>query len=265
MANAFLQVMSGAGAVASGISNAFIWFLFASPLLAAVFVVLLMKKYKHTIILRLKTKGDTDKILITKFAVQKKKGQPEQIKTFARRLDLPIPPEEAIDIKDNGSWFCEGYLTEGGEVTWITAEAKRYSETIEKEHSVPMPSGKKHIVKEKTTVEKYKDIKLTKLSTQDKAFYFNREKQANDKYAVGGFWEFVNRHAGVIGLVMVVFVLFLFWGDIMEPAIQAKQIDQQRMQLELEIVGKLDQIINNRQTIPDAPVYNTTEPPKAPE
>lgn len=257
MANAFITVMNGATSLFRGIQTAFIWFLFASPVIAALIIVLMMKKYKHTIILRQKTKGDTDKILMTKFAIIRKRGDFEQIKTLKRSLKLPIPPEEAIDIKDNGAWFVEGYLTEGGEVTWITADAKRVKG--EKEIAIPLPGGKGHH-KIKTPVEKFEEIKLTRLSTQDKSFYFNREKQASDKYAIHGFWDFVGRNAGIIGLVMVVFVLFLFWGDIMEPAIQAKKIDEKRMQLELEIVGKLDQIINDRQQIPDDRFYNTTAP-----
>lgn len=260
MANAFLTFMHGASSVMSGFQQAFIWFLFASPLLAAVFVVIMLKKFKHTIILRQKTKGDTDKIIMTKFCINRKKGQPEQIKTFARRLDLPIPPEEAIDIKNNGAWFVEGYLTEGGEVTWITAEAKRKSKPITEEVE---KNGVK--VKHKTTKDVIEEIKLTKLSTQDKAFYFNREKRANDKYAVGGVWDFINRNAGIIGLVMVVFVLFLFWGDIMEPAIDSKRIDLQRLEMENKIIDKLDMIINDRQILLNDPVGINKTAVRAPE
>lgn len=265
MANAFLSIMHGASAIFVGVKTAFIWFLFASPVVAAFIFLMLMKKYKHVVILRQRTKGDTDKIIQTKFCFVRKKGEPEQIKTMKRKLLLPIPPDDAIDIQENGAWFCEGFLTEGGQVTWIKADAKRYTENEIITHKAPTPSGKIHTVEEKVAREKIKEIKLTRLSTQDKSFYFNREKLANDKYQVHGFWDFVNRNAGIIGLVMVIFVLFLFWGDIMEPAIQAKQIDAQRMQLEKEIIVKLDQLINDRQIIADQQTLNTTDPVRAPE
>lgn len=265
MANAFLTFMHGAGAVFAGVKTAFVWFLFASPLIGALLFIMMMKKYKNAITLRQRTKGDTDKVIQTKFMIVRKKGEPEQIRTMKRRLLLPIPPDDATDILENGAWYCEGYLTEGGQVTWIKADAKRYTEKEIKEHRVPIPGGKTHTVKEAVEKEKIRDVKLIRLSTQDKSFYFNREKMANDKYQVHGFWDFVNRNAGIIGLVMVIFVLFLFWGDIMEPAIEAKRIDQQRLSLEKEIVIKLDQLLNDRQVIRDEGALNTTDPRRAPE
>lgn len=239
-----ITVLNTVTAILQGIKTGFVWFLFASPVIAAFVVVLIKKKYKNTIVLRQKTKGDTDKVLITSFTIKKPKAEAEYIKTWSKRLDLPIPPEEAIDIKSNGAWFVEGYVTEGGEITYIEVDAKRIE-------------GDKN--------NKVKDPKITKLSTQDKSFYFNRLRKAQDKYAIGGFWDFISRNAGVIGLVMVIFVLFLFWADIMQPAIEMKDADLQRIKIEESIVKRLDVLIRDRQLIQDAPTFNTSGPPDAPE
>lgn len=259
-ANPLTGILSAGGAIASGIGIAIKWFLFLSPVIVGVGFVIFMRSYKHSITLRYKTKGDTDKIITTKFKIQRKKGDPEHIKTLKQRLELPIPPTEAIDIMSNGAWYVEGYVTEGGEVTWLNVDSKRILDKVEVEVPVKTPDGKTQKIKSFSTVEKISDIKLTRLSTQDKAFYYNRLKMANDKYRVNGFWDFVNRNAGVIGLVMVVFVIFLFWGDLMEPAIQAKETDLKRLEVERELVTKLDSIINQRTTIPDAPTANVSAP-----
>lgn len=257
-----VSIMNGAASVFSGIWQAMTYFLFASPLVIAAFVVILMKKYKHRIILRQKTKGDTDRVIDTRFCILNKKGQAPQIKTMARRLLLPIPPDEAKDFQENGSIFCEGYLTEGGEVTWINIDAKSVETVTKDKIKLTNPkTGKDDEIELESKKEKIKDIKLIKLSTQDKAFYFNREKIANSKYAVGGFWDFLSRNAGIIGLILFIFILFLFWGDIMQPAIDAKEIDAGRVAMELKIVDKLDMLINDRQIIPDDPEFNVTAPP----
>lgn len=260
MANIATQALSAGSAVASGVGIGIMYFLFASPLLFGAGFVLFMKQYRNTITLRYKTKGGTDKVIVTKFKIHKKKGEPEAIKTLKKRLIFPIPPDSAVDIMANGAMYVEAYVTETGEATYINVEAKSKKIVEEVEQSVPLPNGKKHKIRTKVQREIMDEISLTRLTTQDKAFYYQQMQKANEKYAINGFWDFLSRNAGIIGLVMLVFVMFLFWGDIMEPAIQAKEIDKQRMDLELKIVDKLDTIINQRQTIPDAPSLNTSSP-----
>lgn len=261
MANAFNQALTGAGDVMTGLRTGLTWFLFASPLLIGVFFVVIMKKYKHKIILRQKTKGDTDIVIESRFTILKKKGEPEQIRTMKRRLKLPLPPDDAIDIQQNGAYFVEGYITEGGEVTYIKADAKRHTETIKHKHEVPLKKGGKHVIE--TTEDKHsiKDIKLTKLTTEDKSFYFNRERLANQKYQVNDIWSFLNQNAGVIGLIIFCFLIFLFWTDIMQPAIEMQEKTMGISDNLAKVTANLDKIINDRQQIGSGQTFNTTKPP----
>lgn len=257
--------MNGAGEIASSIGDILIIGLFMTPVFIAVFLILMFKQYRNKIVLRIKTKGDTDKIIQTGFRILKLKGEPEQIKTLKRRLKLPIPPDEAVDILENGAIFCEGYLTETGEVTWINIDSKKeIIETI-KEHNIEK-AGQVVKIKEKGQKSVISEIHLTKLSSQDKAFYFNRLRIAEQKYALGGFWEFMNKNAGLIVCLIAMFGLFLFWGDVMKPGIDAAHVIGETRKTELEIVNRLDILINDRQIIRDAPDLNLTSPaPEAPE
>lgn len=233
-------IMDMAGNIFAGIRIAFTVLLFISPLLLAIAAFLYMRSFRHTIVLRKRTKGDTDIIVQTKWKVVKKRGEPEQIMLLKGRKKVPVPPQEALEIKANGTYFCEGYVSEGDEIKWIKIN------------------------------EKGDNVEFKALTTKDKSFYFNREKQANAKYNQENFWSFLNRNIGAIVLIIIVGMFLIFWEDVMKPITNLQtanvQISEAQAKItgeQAKLMGKLEamingkyQIIDEQQQINSAPAIN---------
>lgn len=275
--------MDGVSSIAGGIMSGVTFFLFLSPLFFGVLIMLIMKKYSNKIILRKKTKGNTDIIVEDKFKIVKKKGEEEYIKLLKKRIDLPIPPDDAIEMTEKGKYYCEGYLSEDNIVTWIEVSAKS---TITKEEvEIPVPKPKASIkrsiknvvykvmgdkdkietpeisnIKQKVDRERITEVKLNRLSTKDKAFYFNRVRLAKSKYASNNIWTWLNQHTGALIMIIFVFLIFLFWEDIMKPTQSIANTNAQVTGQLTKLVEKMDQFVNDKQVINQVKVYNTTQP-----
>jgi hypothetical protein len=221
--------MNSISGIFGGIKVGLTWFLIFSPLIIGLIVILIMAKYKHRIILRSKTKGDTDIIYEDKWRIIKKKGQEEFIKLLKKRIELPLPPSDSLDMTNKGKYFLEGYISEDDQITWINVESKPGKIKIVTEVSSPKPpfslksSMKKAAYKILGDKEKLaqpepikvteshdeaiiNDIKLRQLTSNDKAFYFNRMRENKDKSGKGGIWQFLNQYAGAIMVIMRGFI-----------------------------------------------------------
>jgi len=257
-------IVGGVSSFGSAMSQILIIGLYMTPIFIVIMAVLIAKKYRNKICLRYKTKGDTDKVIVTGFAIIRRRGEAESIKTMKNRLQLPLPPDEAIDIQENGAWYCEGYVTETGQVTWIDVQAKRVDEQINVKETVKTKAGDVD-VEHKETKESIQEIRITKLSTQDKAFYLTQAERSSKRWAVNDFWGFLNANAGAIVVVIVFFGLIIYWGDINKPILEAKEMDVQiattqgkSLQMQKEINEQLERLINNRQVILASEVNVTT-------
>lgn len=282
------QVMDSISSVIKGIMQGFTFFLFISPVIVGALVILILKKYSNKIILRKKTKGDTDIIIEDKFRIITKKGEEEYIKLLKKRIELPVPPDEALEMTEKGKYYCEGYITEDNIVTWINVEAKSIKEKVEVDLPIPEPKktfkksiknavykvmgdgdkisaqeGELNGIKQTIQRERVNHIKLNRLSTKDKAFYFNRVRLAKSKYSQQNIWAFLNQHAGALILVIFVFMIFLFWEDIMKPTQAIASSNAQVTGQLTKLVDKMDQFINDKQVIAQAKIYNTTAPTRS--
>lgn len=208
--------------------------LFLIPFLIVGVYFYYLLQHKHTIVLRKKTNNKTDVVTMTKFMVVKKRGDPVFIVTLKGRIKMPMPPIESIEITDNGKMYVECYISEGGEATFIEMTAK----------------------------DDLQDIMLTKINTNDKSFYWNRDKLANEKYKVDSIMTFLNQHAGVIGLIIFVAMVFVFWGDVVSPALQHRQQEMSffstMMTQQSQLVDRVALLVENRQRIESGPLFNVT-------
>ncbi len=215
--------MAGFTGIANGVKYGAIGLIIILPVLVFIFFIVLMKKYNNTIILRTKTRGVTDIVTQDKFKIQKKKHEPECIRTLKTRLTLHYPPPQALDIKQNGKLHAEAYINETGEATYI------------------------NITTEKTPAL---------ISSDDKSFYFSETQKSKAKYNKPNIWSFLNQHAGALIMIIFVFMIFLFWSDIMAPVTAISSQNAQAAEKWNEVIIRLDRMINDKQTIAQERIYN---------
>ena len=277
MADILQSFLAGAGSIFAGLKIGFTWFLMLSPFLIGVILFLYLSRFKHTLVMRRKTKDKTDVVTVTKFKINKKKGKPVEIQTLKGKFRLPIPPDIAVEITNKGKLYVECYMSEGGEATWLKVTSKVTTEKIKREELVHLTDkkgvlqmdedGKPIYVKE--TKEVIEDIKLSRLKTEDKSFYFNRERILNEKYKQLNLWAFLNQHGGTLAFLIFIGMIFIFWGDIMAPAIEMAKANNNYNQAMLEkwdgVLDRVDALIEDRQKFETEQRYNITEPIVAPE
>lgn len=243
--NALTEFLNQTSSIIGTVKEGGIIILCISPVFFIIFVVSLLKRYKHQVILRKKTKGNTDIIIEAKFAIIKKNGEPQHIKTLQKRLELPLPPMKAIEIRENGSYFCEGYISETGQISWIDVDSK--SVIKQQEYTDPNSNQKVNL-----NYEKIEDIELKEINTRDQSFYYDRLKK-RERFKTNNLWTFLNNNAGLI-FIIIVFLLFLtFWEDIMKPVVATAEKIELITEKQGQITERLDMIINDKQVIKSAP------------
>lgn len=255
-----------------GIKVGFLGFLIAAPFLFLFGLFLYLSAFKHQIVLRKKTKDKTDIVIVTKFKFLKNKGQGMKIKTLKGNYELPVPPELAQDMTDKGKIFCECFISEGGEATWILMTAK--VSTVKVKHNLMAPQftkdGKPRLDADgeqlflEKEIEKIEEVELTRLTTDDKEFYFNRERILQEKYKTHNLWSFLSQHGGTIAFLMFVALLFIFWGDVMGPAIEMAETNQaffNTMTTKMDgVLDRVDSIVYNRQKLEAELPFNVSQP-----
>jgi hypothetical protein len=187
-----------------------------------------LPSFKHKIKLRHRTAGGTDIIHEDLFRYRKKKGQSEKIQLRYLKENKPIPPDEARDVTTKGLDYFEGYITDTGEITWVTHANK---------------PGK---------------IEFNSLDTDDKEFYINEVIEAEKLYKNNNIWAFLNQHAGLFMIVFMLVLVFAFWEDITKPMIQLNgqnaeiaTTNAQTTKMHAQTTKMLQEILQNKQIMLD--------------
>ena len=212
----------------------------------------LKAQYKHSITLRVKTKGNTDLIFFDKYRYVKKKGVPEKIHLWKLKSYKPVPPDSAIDIMNNGKEYCEGWLVPTGEVKYAKADIQDIAYLLE-DNKINA------------------DIKLeSTFDDKDKDFYSNQYFEDVERYKNTDFLKWLSENAGVIALLIIGILIIAFWNDIAKStntvAVSNAEISEANARIILTIeallkdrqyinylneTGKLGGINNQPATVPD--------------
>ncbi len=136
---------------------------------------------------------------------------------------LPLPPDKAVDITDKGKLFIQGYRTQSGE--YIFAE----------------DDG------EKAINEKGKNC-FSPLTTNQRLSLINQIKKANAKKKTN-WTEHIPAIAGMMGLVMLVAIAFLFWDNVVAASERAGDVWGSNLDKQAEIMEIWREIKFNEQRI----------------
>ena len=146
------------------------------------------------------------------------------------KIQTPKPPPKAIEVGKRGKKYAEAYRLSEDEYIWITDAGIRVKEIIK--------DGRKTL----EVLDVVKDGKLKTIDTFKPFTVTQRDVLVSQfkkaKEISGGGWttERVLTVASVGGLVLIVIMLMIFWGDIAKPALDSHELalDVQRQNIQLQ-------------------------------
>lgn len=181
-------------------------------------IVILMQYRRITYVIRY-VRGNRDHIQLTKAKIVKTEyGEAWKLK-YKGKL-VPVPPDDAIDIDNKGRLHVEAFFSESGAITYI----------------------------------KTADRKLIPIHTSlvaQKMLYAAEVKKAQERGTT-----FLQKYGGVIvvgGIVIVLFaVVFIFWSDIINPAMQFQSMQMEFIETVNEILEKQQALLEGKQVVKPA-------------
>lgn len=249
------------------------------------FIVKILQ-YKHRIIIRVLA-NDRKYIVHDKFMVAKDDEGVVWWKLLKRKHMIPVAPSDCIEISEKGRMFVESYYTDEGEYIYNFDKAKiqhfddmdgavYVTEKAEKEFFDvdyarwekavaaynTLPNWKKWF-KPRPKLPKSPDERgryvyirdqnrcidgFQPFTTKQRLILVNQYKKANAKKKTD-MLTLIGQLAPLAALVLIIFGMFIFWGDITEPTLKAQEQNVQMMKAQNEVIDNLDTLINNRQNL----------------
>lgn len=238
-------------------------------LIAAFMYWRFIRSFKHTIILREKTKGSTDLVSIDKFRYLSGNGETESIQLWRTKELKPVPPDAARDFKRNGTEFIEGWLSETGEVKYINSTIEsigraKFGERVKfytpnfiqrfifwlktfKDNNRPpiKPEFIKYLEQDDKPSGK---INFISIETKDKEFYANQHFKAL-RFKKKDFLTWVSENSGLIVVVFMVIMVFAFWQEITTPMAQVAERLAKVSENQAKLMADVTTLVKQRQII----------------
>lgn len=205
------------------------------------FIIYLEKKHKWIVEIR-EVCGNRRIVSINKGLDVTRDGV-KYIKVVKADAELPIPPEDVIDVTNKGKKFIVVYNLGGGNYQFC-------KDSVETEH-----------IKKGEVTFYGKDIAVigknyTPLSTNQRLVLIEQIKKAMARRKKT-LWDMIPQIAAISACVMVVFALFLFWGDLAKPVLEAGQQNAKITDKLGSITVTLQEILQKKQIID----YEPAQPP----
>lgn len=158
------------------------------------------------------------------------------IKIIKTKTELPYPPEDAIDITPKGKKFVVAYNLGGDNYQFCKDTFKRG------EHK-----DKVIYAKDTATVDK----SFQPITTNQRLVLIEQIKKAHARRK-NSLWDVALPIAGLGSCVMVLVALFVFWGDLAKPVLEAGEQNAAIAEKHVEITHLLQEIIQKKQVISDS-------------
>ncbi len=108
------------------------------------------------------------------------------------KMNVPIPPNEAVEVTTKGKTFVEAYLTPDEEIVYIT--------------------------------DKYDDLDkigtIHPLKAIDKEFFISEVKEGEERYKKKNISEILLQIAPIMAIVIILVLFFIFFDDAVAPTIE---------------------------------------------
>ncbi len=199
-------------------------FLFGMTAVISV-IILFILSFKHHVRIREYGANGVMSIIDDRAKEVKDKDGNLVLKLRKKRVKIPMPPKEAVDINQKGKWVIEVYRLSSG--------VYQYCNTVQNEKDL------KETTKEINAFEPLTDTK--------KIFYLNQIAKAKKDEGLDKEKLFMTLGSLAFVLILVGIVIF-GWADFMEPVQQTAVQMYEIAQTQAEITRMLQEMIQNKQT-----------------
>lgn len=207
------------------ITMAVITLLIIAIIITVIWFIWFRKQFKHSITLRKRTKGETDRIIFDKYRYRKVKGEAESIQLWSNKALKPLPPEAAKDfIEKNGREYVEAWELETGELRFIFADNKSYN------------------------IDGEDLTRFNIIKTEDKEFYANVVEKAV-RFKNKDLLQWLQENASIIALVMIVILIVGFWSDIAKSTSAVAQSNAAVSSANAILIDRVDALLQDREYI----------------
>lgn len=174
-----------------------------------------------------------------------------------RTLKTPKPPNKAIEIGRGGRKFAECYRVSEDEFIWVTDEGISIREWID-EHGETQREyvdvGKDGTY---TTIDSFKPFSVVQRESIITQF-----KKAQEMRSKRWTADKIVAMTSIIGLVMLIIMLMVFWSDLAAPIVKADERitarEQRLYSLEQRLCDEIKGVVKDKpQDIPPQPLIET--------
>jgi len=185
--------------------------------------IILERQYKHRITIKECTNG-SKRILNDKFKIKK---DATGVWWKTRKTKALIPENmEAAEVTTRGRLYVEFYLLNGD--TYVPA----------------IDTFNPH---DKTIVKEIRDV-MQPLTTSQRSLHIEQMKKAGRDKKLG-LGEIIAKAIPYAVLIIILVCIMIFWGEFMQPAIDATANFEAVSDNLVQVTDRLDSMINNKQII----------------
>ena len=184
-------------------------------------------------------------------------GEKDKLKRF-----IPQPPDSSIGITATGKLFVELKRTSDGHCIFLKDNSKiaQYPTELlkkvpEKLTSIEDTKEREEAIQEwkQKTFDDWKvtnkiDFTFQPLSTSQRTMMVSELRKAEERRG-SSIWQNLPQIVGIVSLVIIVVCLFIFWGDIAQPAIEGKQLTRQMLEIQGENLRIIQEVRQDVQTL----------------
>lgn len=208
-------------------TDSLFYILFFGIMIVITFFMLNWMSFKHHIRIREYGANGTMSVFDDRAKEVKDKSGNIMLLLRKKRERIPMPPKEAVDINQKGKWVIEAYRMSSGVYV--------YGNTVQE----PKDIKEKH---QGDVVDVF-----TPLSDTKKIHWLNQIEQA--KQDEGLDKEKLLMTFGALAFVLIIVgMVFIMWGDIMQPTIDMAVEMKEITQTQAEITRMLQEVIQDKQT-----------------
>lgn len=170
-------------------------------------------------------------------------------KLVHKGYELPVPPEDAVHLDMKGKKVVEAYLFGTGQFVY-TADRPKTRIIPQDIFNITDKVRRSELMRE-WIAEHQVSYPLEPFTTNQRSILINQIHKAQTRKRFK-WQDHIPTMVSVTAMVMIVFGLMIFWGDIAKPALESKEMSR-------EIVGMMKQIQEtNLQIKNDVQVISTT-------
>jgi len=179
--------------------------------------------------------------------------------------NIPVPPAGAINIAKRGKKSVTCFRTPTGEYIFLGRNEVVLDNIPNLNKGIPQEIlNLKDVEKKSRLIKRYQEIQLKKWKIRNKGILLEGTHQpftSKQRMVIVNNFEKAKARKGfslkehvlpivsIGGLVLVLICLIIFWGDLAKPYLDAKRVETQFMEVQLQIVTILKEIKTGQQTI----------------